>query len=73
MSGLNRAVVVAALAVGVIFAGGVIRVTDSEAEKRVKSGYWMYVAKVEWKATKPTKTKSTEEVETKSKKHGKKK
>jgi hypothetical protein len=33
----------------------------------------MYVAKLEWKATKATKPKSTEEVETKSKKHGKKK
>jgi hypothetical protein len=54
-------------------AGDVIRVTDSEAEKRVKSGYWMYVAKLEWKATKATKPKSTEEVETKSKKYGKKK
>jgi hypothetical protein len=50
--------------------GDVIRITDTEAEKRVKSGYWMYVPKSEWKVTK---TKSTEEVETKSKKHGKKK
>ena len=51
-------------------AGDVIRVTDTEAEKRVKSGYWMYVPKSEWKVTKP---KSTEDVDTKPKKQGKKK
>jgi hypothetical protein len=34
--------------------GTIIRLGDADAETRVKSGYWQYAAKSEWKSlTKP--------------------
>ena len=46
--------------------GEIRRVTDIEADERVKGGYWKFVPKSEWKAAKG-KSKTdvvTEEVET---------
>jgi len=34
-------------------AGTIQRVDDVEAEARVKSTYWTYISKAEWKATQP--------------------
>lgn len=36
-----------------IEAGIIQRVDDVEAEARVKSNYWIYISKSEWKATQP--------------------
>jgi hypothetical protein len=37
--------------------GSIIRINDTEAHQRVKSGFWAYVPKSEYKALrKPTKT-----------------
>jgi hypothetical protein len=46
--------------------GEIRRVTDIEADERVKGGYWKFVPKSEWKAAKgKSKTEVvTEEVET---------
>jgi len=33
--------------------GTIQRVDDVEAEARVKSNYWIYISKSEWKATQP--------------------
>lgn len=46
--------------------GEIKRVSDTEADERVKGGYWKFVPKSEWKASKgKSKTEViTEEVET---------
>jgi hypothetical protein len=36
-----------------IEAGTIQRVDDVEAEARVKSNYWIYISKSEWKSTQP--------------------
>jgi hypothetical protein len=53
--------------------GSIIRINDTEAHQRVKSGFWVYVPKSEYKALrKPTKSevevKETKEKVKKSKK-----
>lgn len=35
--------------------GTVVRINDAEAETKVKSGYWQYAPKSEWKAYKGVK------------------
>jgi hypothetical protein len=46
--------------------GEVIRIEENEAENKVKTGYWAYCPKSEWKAltrrVKPVSKKETEEV-----------
>jgi hypothetical protein len=44
--------------------GQIVRIDDIEAESKVKTGYWVYVAKSEWKSSKGKKAveKTTEEV-----------
>lgn len=39
------------------------RIKDEEAEERVKGGYWKYVPKSEWKATKKPTPKVENKVE----------
>lgn len=34
--------------------GSIIRIDDIEAENKVKTGYWAYVPKSEWKTQKTT-------------------
>lgn len=41
--------------------GTVIRVDDQEAEMKVKTGYWQYAPKSEWKAKNTTQEKTTQE------------
>lgn len=42
--------------------GTIIRINDADAETKVKTGYWQYVPKSEWKAvTKPKTEKTTTE------------
>lgn len=37
--------------------GTIVRINDNEADAKVKTGYWTYVSKSEWKAQKnPQKT-----------------
>ena len=49
--------------------GHVIRTTDKDAQDRVKSGFWGYATKSEYKAyVRPVKSESTEEKKTVEKK-----
>jgi hypothetical protein len=43
--------------------GQIVRIDDIEAESKVKTGYWAYVAKSEWKSARGKKVveKTTEE------------
>lgn len=41
--------------------GVIIRTTDVEAESKVKTGYWSYVPKSEWKESRGKVTTVTEE------------
>jgi hypothetical protein len=45
-------------------AGTILRVDDVEAEARVKSTYWAYINKTEWKATQPKEEPKVEETKT---------
>jgi len=45
--------------------GTILRVDDVEAEARVKSTYWTYISKAEWKATQPKEEPKVEPVEEK--------
>lgn len=42
--------------------GEIQRVDDVEAEVRVKSTYWVYIPKAEWKAAQPKEEPKVEEV-----------
>ena len=44
--------------------GQIVRTNDVEAESKVKTGYWAYVAKSEWKLSRGKKSveKATEQV-----------
>ena len=45
--------------------GQIVRIDDIEAESKVKTGYWAYVAKSEWKSLRGKKVvKETTEQET---------
>ena len=56
--------------------GHIVRIDDVEAETKVKTGYWAYVPKSEWKLSRGTKTEpiqtqdETEKVEKKPYKKG---
>ena len=56
--------------------GHIVRIDDVEAEAKVKTGYWAYVPKSEWKLSRGTKTEpiqtqdETEKVEKKPYKKG---
>ena len=41
--------------------GTILRVDDVEAEARVKSTYWVYIPKAEWKAAQPKEESKVEE------------
>ena len=51
------------------------RVSDNDAEERVKGGYWKFVPKSEWKLAtrKPKNDQATDQVKVESKKQLKKK
>lgn len=40
--------------------GHIVRIDDVEAEVKVKTGYWAYVPKSEWKLSRGTKTEPTQ-------------
>jgi hypothetical protein len=44
--------------------GEIVRIDDVEAESKVKTGYWSYISKSEWKLSRGKKVveKTTEEV-----------
>jgi hypothetical protein len=48
--------------------GEILRIDDIEAESKVKTGYWSYISKSEWKLSRGKKVveKTTEEVTTQS-------
>jgi hypothetical protein len=48
--------------------GEILRIDDVEAESKVKTGYWSYISKTEWKLSRGKKVveKTTEEVTTQS-------
>jgi hypothetical protein len=48
--------------------GEILRIDDVEAESKVKTGYWSYISKSEWKLSRGKKVveKTTEEVTTQS-------
>ena len=48
--------------------GEIVRIDDVEAESKVKTGYWSYISKSEWKLSRGKKVveKTTEEVTTQS-------
>lgn len=52
--------------------GDIVRVSNNDADEKVSTGYWMYVAKKEWKeyTRKPVETskENTKTLETKQKK-----
>jgi hypothetical protein len=56
--------------------GHIVRIDDVDAEVKVKTGYWAYVPKSEWKLSRGTKTEplqvqdETEKVEKKPYKKG---
>jgi hypothetical protein len=62
--------------------GQIVRIDDVEAESKVKTGYWSYISKTEWKLTRGKKVseekneqaldQSTEQVEKKPYKKGSK-
>jgi hypothetical protein len=56
--------------------GIIVRIDNNEAESRVKSGYWKYIPKNEWKESTrekyPTNVDGTNELKNKNKKSSKK-
>lgn len=56
--------------------GEIVRIDDVEAESRVRTGYWSYITKTEWKLSKGKKTteeKVTEPVTQDTSEQGEKK
>jgi len=53
--------------------GAIIRTTDIEADSKVKTGYWSYVPKSEWKLSKGKVKNVTEGENTEETKENKKK